>query len=177
MIDMSKLSFTIRRAEPSDVKDFCALMGDPEVFPNLLQLPYPSEIAWQERLNEKPEGGRLHLVAVSKDQVIASAGVWPNESIRRRHACSLGISVASHSHGQGVGRALMSALTDYVDKWTTFLRVELTVFADNQAALSLYERFGFSREGVHRGYGLRNGQFQDVISMARLHPNPPRIAG
>jgi hypothetical protein len=41
MIDMSKLNFTIRRAEPSDAKDFCALMGDPEVFPNLLQLPYP----------------------------------------------------------------------------------------------------------------------------------------
>lgn len=172
---MSKLEYLIRRAEPKDAGDFCALMGDEAVFPNLLQLPYPSEITWQERLNEKPEGGRLHLVAVRNERVIASAGVWPNEPIRRRHTCSLGLSVASSAHRQGVGSALMSRLTEYVDKWTTFLRIELTVFSDNQAAISLYGRFGFEKEGVHRGYGLRDGRFQDVISMARLHPNPPRI--
>ena len=172
---MSNFEFSIRRAEPKDTKDFCALMGDEAVFPNLLQLPYPSVNTWQERLSEKPEGGRLHLVALSNQKVIASAGVWPNEPIRRRHTCSLGISVASSAHRQGVGTALMSRLTEYVDKWTTFLRTELTVFSDNQAAITLYERFGFEKEGVHRGYGLRDGRFQDVISMARLHPNPPRI--
>ncbi|NCW85408.1 MAG: GNAT family N-acetyltransferase [Oxalobacteraceae bacterium] len=175
MINMSKLSFTIRRAEPRDANDFCTLMENQEVFPNLLQLPYPSEMVWLDRLSKKPEGGQLHLVAISNSQVVASAGIWPNEPIRRRHTCALGIAVASDYHGQGVGTALMSALVDFVDNWTTFLRVELNVFADNQVAISLYERFGFTREGVHRGYGLRYGHFQDVVSMARLHPNPPRI--
>ena len=108
--------------------------------------------------------------------MIASAGLFPNEVVRRRHACSLGISVVSRAHGQGVGTTLMARLAEFADKWTTYLRIELTVFSDNKAAISLYERFGFQREGVHRGYGLRHGRFQDVITMARLHPDLPRLA-
>jgi putative acetyltransferase len=34
------------------------------------------------------------------------------------------------------------------------------------------------REGLHRGYALRDGSYVDTLSMARLHPNPPRwLAG
>ena len=40
----------------------------------------------------------------------------------------------------------------------------------------VYESMGFVDEGRHQGYGLRNGRYIDSISMARLHPNPPRIA-
>ncbi|NDA71910.1 MAG: GNAT family N-acetyltransferase [Betaproteobacteria bacterium] len=45
--------------------------------------------------------------------------------------CSLGISVVSRAHGQGVGTTLMARLTEFADKWTTYLRIELTVFSDN----------------------------------------------
>jgi putative acetyltransferase len=97
--------------------------------------------------------------------------------VRRSHAVGLGISVARHAHGQGVGSALMRALTEYADQWGHILRIELTVFADNARAIALYERFGFEHEGLHRGFALRNGQYSGVLSMARLHPNPPRWTG
>ena len=35
---------------------------------------------------------------------------------------------------------------------------------------ALYERFGFEREGVMRGYAWRDGEHVDAISMARLRP-------
>ena len=47
-------------------------------------------------------------------------------------------------------------------------RVELTVYTDNEAALTLYGRFGFESEGVLRDSALRDGRFVDALSMARL---------
>ena len=55
----------------------------------------------------------------------------------------LGISVAPAAQGKGVGTALMAALCDYADKWIGAMRIELTVYADNDVALRLYEKFGF----------------------------------
>ncbi|HEY8710230.1 MAG TPA: GNAT family N-acetyltransferase, partial [Burkholderiaceae bacterium] len=87
----------------------------------------------------------------------------------------LGISVARAAQGQGVGSALMVALCDYADRWLGVLRIELTVYTDNEVALRLYRKFGFEIEGTFKGYALRDGVFVDALAMARLHPNPPRI--
>jgi putative acetyltransferase len=85
----------------------------------------------------------------------------------------LGLAVLPEAQGQGVGRALMHALCDWADNWGHVLRLELTVFADNHRAIRLYERCGFVHEGRHVGYALRDGRYDDVLSMARLHPKPP----
>ena len=55
------------------------------------------------------------------------------------------------------------------------LRIELGVYADNSRAIALYERFGFVHEGRHRGHALRDGEYVDTLTMARLHLKPPRI--
>ena len=70
----------------------------------------------------------------------------------------------------------MAALCDYADNWMAVLRMELTVFVDNSAAIALYRQFGFVIEGTMKGYALRDGRYIDVHAMARLHPQPPGIA-
>ena len=70
----------------------------------------------------------------------------------------------------------MQALCDYADRWMGVLRIELTVYVDNAAAIALYRKFGFETEGRHRGYALRDGRYVDALAMARLHPNPPAAA-
>jgi putative acetyltransferase len=77
--------------------------------------------------------------------------------------------------GRGVGTKLMEALIDLADNWLGALRVELTVYTENERALKLYRRFGFEIEGTYRGYSLRAGAYTDTYAMARLHPRPPRI--
>ena len=172
---MAQPDIQIRRGRPQDAAAITQLMADPEVFADLLQLPYPSEASWSQRLAQAPVDQSVHLVAERQGQLVACASlVSPGTQTRRRHAMGLGISVAAAAQGQGVGSALTKALTDYADQWAHVLRIELNVFVDNQRAIQLYERFGFEHEGRLRGYALRNGQYCDVWTMARLHPHPPR---
>jgi len=172
---MSTAAPLVRRARPSDAADFARLMGAPEVYGNLLQLPLPSEDLWRKRLEAytDPNQPDMQLVAELGGRVVGSSGMHPAPQLRRRHVAQIGISVAADAQRRGVGRALMRAMCDYADCWAHILRIELTVFTDNAPAIALYETFGFRHEGTHRAYALRNGHYADVHCMARLHPNPP----
>jgi len=170
-------TITIRRSTTQDAAAYVRIMGDLEVLPNLMQLPYTSDEIWRQRLTDNNAPGKtdLHLVAELDGVVVGNAGLHPAPAMRRRHAAMLGIAVAREAQGRGVGSALMQAICDYADEWAQILRIELSVYTDNERAIRLYERFGFVREGTHRGYALRAGAYVDSYSMARLHPNPPAI--
>lgn len=168
----------VRRVRPEDAAAVCAALADPEVYGGLLQMPYPSEAMWRQRIEGglKPEVQDLNLVAELGGQVVGMAGLHPTGThARRAHVRMLGLWVHPAHQSQGVGTALMQALIDYADNWLGVLRLELGVYADNLKAQGLYEKCGFVREGVQRGYALRNGQFVDSVMMARWHPRPPRL--
>ena len=172
-------ALSLRRATPDDAEAFVAMMGDPAVYPGLMQTPFPSPALWRERLAERggPAQVDLHLVAVRDVIVVGSAGLHSmGPHLRRRHVAGLRMAVAAAAQRQGVGTALMQALCEYADGWAQLLRIELSVFTDNAAAIALYGRFGFEVEGTHRAYALRDGVYADVHTMARLHPNPPILA-
>ena len=171
---MLDFPISIRRATPEDASAMTALMSEEAVYGNLLQLPHPSEATWRERLEANSSNGDVQLVALAKGQLVAMAGLHANPHIRRRHAMHLGMAVTVPAQGKGVGSALMAALIDYADRWVAVMRIELTVFTDNERAIALYRKFGFVQEGIFRAYGLRDGRYQDVLAMARLHPSPPR---
>ena len=171
------MSLTIRRATVHDASAYARIMGDPAVYPGLMQMPYTSEEVWRQRLTESLAPGKTDLLLVAEEQgeVVASAGLHPvSPQMRRRHAWMLGISVAPQAQGRGVGTALMRSLRVYADNWIGALRLELTVYTDNVAALALYSKFGFVVEGTARAYALRNGRYVDAHLMARLHPTPPQ---
>lgn len=173
---MTLPSITIRRARPGDAEAFARMMGDDDVYPGLMQMPYADVEAWRERLGKPAAPGQmdLQLVAEVDGELVGSAGLHPaGLALRRRHAMMLGISVVGAMQGRGVGTALMAALCDVADQWLGIRRLELTVYADNLRAQALYRKFDFEVEGTHRGYAMRHGVLADVIAMARLRPAPP----
>jgi putative acetyltransferase len=160
----------IRRAEPADVDNLFELFGCPKVIAGTLQLPYPSREEWRRRLEQTREGV-YSLVAVVDNRVVGLLGLetFPNKP-RRRHAGTFGISVHDDWQGKGIGGALLRACLDMADNWLNLTRLELEVYADNESAISLYERFGFEHEGTLRQHAFRNGQYVDSKVMARLRP-------
>jgi putative acetyltransferase len=94
-------------------------------------------------------------------------------SPRRKHAASIGMSVHDDWHHRGVGSALMRAALDIADNWHNYVRLELTVYTDNAAALALYRKFGFAIEGTLVDYAFRDGRYVDAYTMARLRGAAP----
>ena len=111
---------TVRRTLVSDAAAFARMMNHPDVFPNLLQMPYGSEEHWKARLTETGGLGSPHvqIVAESGGVVVGAAGLHPiGASPRKRHSMMLGINVDAAWQGRGVGKLLMHALCDYADNW------------------------------------------------------------
>jgi len=165
----------IRRVEARDAAALAAAFASAGVVLGTLQQPYPSESGWAARLGNSGPNDHV-LVAEVDGVVVGTAGLHGNANPRRAHAAGLGVSVTDTWQGKGIGRKLLTALLDIADNWLGLQRLELTAFTDNEKALALYRSLGFVEEGRLRGYALRAGHFCDVIAMARLHPNPPRIS-
>ncbi len=161
------MDITIRHAEPDDYPALHEIYSQPKAVSGTLQLPLPSKEMWRKRLLEKPDNF-ITLVAAVDGTVVANLGLVMERNLRRRHVAHLGMAVHDRWQGQGIGSAILGEALDLADGWLNLVRVELTVFTDNEPAIRLYEKFGFKREGVLQKYAYRAGSYQDVVAMARL---------
>jgi L-phenylalanine/L-methionine N-acetyltransferase len=166
----------VRGREPGDMEALTEIFNCPGVVAGTLQLPYQSVESRRERFGQHSPG-TYSLVAEVDGRVVGSAGVHVEPAARRSHVGSIGMGVHDEFQGRGVGTALMEAIVDLAFKWLGLRRIELTVYADNDAAVRLYQKFGFEIEGTARSYALRNGALVDAYHMARLHDRDQPSAG
>jgi RimJ/RimL family protein N-acetyltransferase len=88
----------------------------------------------------------------------------------------VGMLVAAEWRRRGVGSALLGAGIAWAREAGAH-KVALQVWPHNQAAITLYERFGFQREGLlRRHYRRRNGELWDALVMG-LPLDRPTPAG
>lgn len=157
----------LERSNEFHLEGITALYNDPAVARQVLQMPFQSTEVWRQRLQADNERA-LKLVALHQGVLIGNLGLEAYSRMRRAHAGSFGMAVAVAWQGKGVGSMLLAAALDVADNWMNLHRVELTVYADNEAAIGLYRKFGFEAEGLLRDYAVRDGQWVDTLSMARL---------
>ena len=167
------MEFTIRPINISDAKGINELRRMPGVFENILGIP-------SERLKRNEDhilgmdANSHSFVAVlnetnGEEKIIGSAGLTVNSNPRLRHSAGVGIMVHKDFQNKGVGTALMEAIIDIADNWLMLVRVELSVYTDNQRAIHLYEKFGFQKEGIKKMAAIRSGKYTDEITMARIN--------
>ena len=165
---MKKLQ--IRRAEPRDATTIAA--GEHEVArtPGLLNAA-PGEIpesAYRATIEALAGGDRgLYAVARIDDQLAAHLLLEPLPLSSRAHVCTLTIVVYPAWQRQGIGKALLRHGIQWARQNPGIGKIELTVRADNAAAISLYRSLGFEQEGLlrQRVKGT-DGICRDDIAMA-----------
>jgi RimJ/RimL family protein N-acetyltransferase len=103
---------------------------------------------------EAEDGSIVGRLSIARDQHPAS-----------RHVADVGLMVAQSHRRQGIGRALLAAAADW-GRENGVRKLELHVFPYNEAAIALYEQFGFEREGYRKEHYRRGREYVDAILMA-----------
>jgi ribosomal protein S18 acetylase RimI-like enzyme len=111
------------------------------------------------------ERGLPSMVAVRADQVVGWCNIVPgNAATGFAHVGILGMGVVPECRRQGVGRDMLKACLALARDFG-FEKVELEVFADNYAAIGLYQSLGFVHEGLKLRSRKLEGRYQDVALM------------
>lgn len=117
-------------------------------------LSYPDENSFDvmqegQFLKKKSESSNeIEIVAVVGNVVVGTAGIEAiGSKYKVRHRAEFGISVAKDFWGLGIGQALRAA---------GYIQLELSVVAENERALSMYEKAGFVKYGINpKGFNSR----------------------
>ena len=165
------MDFVIRHADPTDAEQLTrladAVSGEPEGW--LISIGGEWRSAGDERrflkalrryphaavfVAEREDGTLVGRLSVGRDPHPAST-----------HVADVGLMVALDARRQGVGTALLRAAIDWA-RGAGIRKLELHVFPWNEAAIALYDAFGFEREGYRKHQYRRGGELVDAILMA-----------
>ena len=113
------------------------------------------------------EGEDCIYIAIDDGSVIGFIHAERGKFNRTRHTAYIVTGVLETRRGQGIGTALFK----HLDKWAResgITRLELTVERDNRPAKHLYEKSGFTVEGVRKNSMYVNGRYTDEYYMAKI---------
>ena len=164
------MDITIRRAGKADIPAIKAVYEQPSAYQETLQLPYPSERAWSARFESENEYSH-NLVAVCDNRVVGQLMLMTSPKARQKHVASFAMAVCDSLHNHGIGSRLLESALDMCDNWLNIKRVELQVYVDNPAAIALYQKYGFVKEGEHKSAAFKRGKYVDLYTMARVIPH------
>lgn len=105
------------------------------------------------------------FVAESPAGVVGRLSIARDSHPASWHVADLGLMVASGHRRQGVGWAMLEQAVAWA-RSAGVIKLELHVFPHNEAAIALYEQFGFVREGYRRRHYRRGRDYVDAILMA-----------
>ncbi len=160
------MSITIRGAEPTDLEALHKIYQGANVIRGTLRMPHPSLASMADRLNPSPNAHRY--VAVLDKQVVGFAEVETYPYPRMTHVAHLNMmTVRDDMQGKGIGTALLETCIDLADNYLLARRFYLEVWAESPA-VKLYQKYGFEIEGKHVDFGVRDGKFADMLTMARI---------
>ena len=165
------MDFVVRHADPSDAEQLTrlanAVSGEPEGW--LISVGGEWRSAGDERRFLKALRRYPHaavFVAEREDgTVVGRLSIGRDPHPASTHVADVGLMVAHDARRQGVGTALLRAAVDWARE-SGIRKLELHVFPWNEAAIALYDAFGFEREGYRKGHYRRGGEHVDAILMA-----------
>jgi RimJ/RimL family protein N-acetyltransferase len=126
-------------------------------------------LSWaQEFVRDNIAKGHAQVVALENGIVVGWCDILPQRNRPGfQHCGSVGMGVVHAWRGRGLGKALLESCIERAFA-SGMTRIELEVYSDNLAAVSLYRSLGFVEEGRKRRARFLNGRYQDLLMMALL---------
>ena len=164
------MTFVVRHAEPRDASELKeladAVAAEPEGW-------LATSNGWRSAADERRYLRAVRryphaavLVAETEDGVVVGRlSIARDQHPASRHVADVGLMVDAAYRRRGIGRAMLEAGVSWARE-AGITKLELHVFPWNEAAIRLYESFGFVREGLRRNHYRRGDELVDAILMA-----------
>lgn len=136
------------------------------IYFSVLEAPAVDAIVRQMR-SLRTTGGVQYVALTCEDRVVGWCDITRHAREVESHAGSLGMGLLCAYRGRGLGRRL-AEMAIAEARETGIERIELGVYASNDAAVALYEKLGFVTEGIKRQARKLDGVYTDKLMMALL---------
>ena len=130
---------------------------------------------WRQRWHENgllgPDGGTL--IVVSGGERLGLVNWRKHQTSPAGYGWDIGIALLPQARGRGYGTQAHRLLARYLFAHTTAHRIWAGTEVDNIAEQKALAKAGFTREGVARGSGWRDGRWRDGVIYSLLRTDPP----
>jgi RimJ/RimL family protein N-acetyltransferase len=156
---------TLRPVAEDDLVVLERLTNDPEGAGPYEWHGWHDPHVWRHRwLENGLAGSAAGTLIVARGDTPAGFVSWRQVSTGPVSACwELGIGIVPEARGQGVGTQAHRLVARYLFAHTQANRIQASTAAGNVAEQHALEKAGFSREGVLRGFGYRQGRWHDYV--------------
>jgi len=106
----------------------------------------------------------LELVAIYDNTIIANLSVISSTTKKTKHSCEFSIAVLKEYWQNKIASKLIEVMIEWsIDFGIS--KINLKVKEDNTSAISLYEKYGFTQEGIISKEFLIDGKYYNALIM------------
>ena len=121
-----------------------------------------TEDIWKSRIKNG-------IFALVDDKPVGLTSYIVSSRIKQKHKAEIhAVYVDKEFRGKGIGKMLIQKALDEIKKSPGIKKVELGVMSQQDAAIALYEHFGFKKVGLYSKASFVDGQFYDAVMMELL---------
>jgi len=165
---------TLRPVGEDDLPVMEELTWDPAVASEFAQYGWFDPQRWRRGWDENrllgADGGVLMVVC--GDERLGFVNWRRKVATPAAFHWEIGIALLPAAQGRGYGTEAHRLLTRYLFAHTTAHRIEAATEVGNVAEQRALEKAGFTREGVLRGTGWRDGAWRDGVLYSLLRTDP-----
>ena len=166
----NQLQLTLRLALPQDAEQVLAYLeqvaGESENLtfgPGEFGISLEQERVLLQQALDTPTS--LYLLAEIEGDIVGTLTFSTQKRPRVQHGGEFGMSVLRNYWNVGIGARMLAYLLEWARNTHVIRKLNLRVRVDNLAAIHLYEKYGFVREGHRTREFYLRGQFVDVFLM------------
>jgi RimJ/RimL family protein N-acetyltransferase len=164
----------LRPAGEDDLVVVEKLTGDPDTAGVFAWFGWPDTGRWRRSWAENGllggDGGVL--MVVRGEERLGFMNWRRRPSTPAAYFWEIGIALLPEARGHGYGTQAHRLLARYLFAHTTVHRIEAATEVGNLAEQRALEKAGFTREGVLRGCGWRDGAWRDGVTYSLLRTDP-----
>lgn len=106
---------------------------------------------------------KIYLIAEVENEIVGSLNYSGGIRQRTKHTGEFGISVSKKYWGLGIGKELIKYMIQWAKEGNVVKKINLRVREDNEAAINLYIKLGFKKEGIiSRDFYVGNRYYSSI---------------